>query len=202
MLSFWVEATEDSLTGPLIADTEGRLQKDNWPVWVSDGLDAYGEALKQRHSTLQTYGRTGKVGRPRKPRLIICPQLCYGQVVKERNKNHRVIGVFKRSVYGDVNLDTISTVGIERHNLNLRHENRRLTRKTIAFSKHVNGLKAQMFIYQAYFNFARHHRGLRHCIHDQGLRKWQLSTPAIAAGLTNHIWSLKELMTLKLIINH
>lgn len=204
MLSFRIEATEASLANPLIAKVEGQLEENSWPIWVSDGLDAYGEALKDRHSNLETYPRTGKRGRPRKPKLAVSPQLRYAQVVKERDERHRVIGVFKRSVCGEVNLETVSTVYIERHNLNLRHENRRLTRKTIAFSKEVNGLMAQMFVYQAYFNLVRLHRGLRHYIpsYEHGLQKWQLDTPAMAAGLTDHPWSLKELMTLKIFINH
>lgn len=197
MISFKIAATESSLAFPLIAQTEGRI--DSWPVWVSDGLDAYGEALKCRHCILEIYPRTGKRGRPRRPKLVACPQLRYGQVVKERDKRHRVIGIFKQPVYGDIPLKRISTVYIERHNLTLRHENRRLTRKTIAFSKKVEGLKAQVSFYQAYFNFVRSHRGLQLRIpsYENGLQKWQQRTPAVAAGLTDHIWSLKELMSFK-----
>jgi len=204
MLSFCVGATEASLAKPLIAKVEGQLEENSQPIWVSDGLDAYGEALRDRHSNLETYSRTGKRGRPRKPKLAVSPQLRYAQVVKERDERHRVVGVSKRSVYGEVNLETVSTAYIERHNLNLRHENRRLTRKTIAFSKKVAGLLAQMSLYQAYFNFVRPHRGLRHYIpsYEQGLRKWQLDTPAVAAGLTDHPWSLRELMTLKVYVNY
>src|SRR3990170_714471 len=133
MISFIIDSTESSLAEPLIAKTEGCLTEDSWPVWVSDGMDAYGEALRSRHCILQTYPRTGKKGRPRRPKLIACPELRYGQVVKERNEKRRVVGVFKRSLYGDIPLEKISTVYIERHNLSLRHENRRLTRKTIVF---------------------------------------------------------------------
>lgn len=204
MLSFVIDSQESSLAEPLIVETERRLEDGGWPVWVSDGLDAYGEALKNRHCILEIYPRTGKRGRPRRPKLVACPELRYGQVVKKRDERRRVIGVFKQSVYGDIPLQTISTVYVERHNLNLRHENRRLTRKTIAFSKKVEGLKAQMCVYQSYFNFVRPHRGLKVCIpaHDNGFRKWQQRTPAIAAGLTDHIWSFKELMGKKLFINH
>jgi IS1 family transposase len=203
MLSFIIEATEPSLAEPLITATESHLAGNNWPIWVSDGLDAYGEALKDRHCILETYPRTGKKGRPRRPKLVACPELRYGQVVKTRDERRRVIGVSKQSVYGDIPLEAISTVYIERNNLNLRHDNRRLTRKTIAFSKKVEGLKTQMTVYQAYFNFVRPHRGLAVCIPDSsnGLRKYQRRTPAIAANLTDHIWSLKELLTKKLFIN-
>jgi IS1 family transposase len=204
MLSFMIGAPEAGLAGPLIATAEARLQADSWPVWVSDGLDAYGEALKNRHCTLQYYPRTGKPGRPRRPKLVACPELRYGQVVKQRDERHRVVGVYKRSRYGDVPLEKISTVYIERHNLTLRHENRRLTRKTIAFSKKVTQLKAQMLIYQGYYNFVRPHRALKLPIPSDNstARKWQSRTPAMAVGLSDHIWSLRELMSMKIFINH
>lgn len=204
MISFVVDATESSLAEPLIVGTEMRLAEGEWPVWVSDGLDAYGDALLSRHTVVETYPRTGKRGRPRREKLVACPELRYAQVVKKRDERHRVIGVFKQSVYQDIPLEMISTVCIERHNLNLRQENRRLSRKTIAFSKKDEGLKAQMTVYQSYFNFVRPHRGLRVRIPDSenSLRKWQQRTPALAAALTDHIWSLKELMTKKIFINH
>jgi IS1 family transposase len=203
MISFMIDTNESSLSEPLITETQRRLAQGSWPIWVSDGLDSYGEALKNRHCILKTYPRTGKRGRPRRPKLVACPELRYGQVVKKRDERHRVIEVFKRSVYGDIPLTTISTVYIERHNLNLRHENRRLTRKTVAFSKKDEGLKAQMTVYQSYFNFVRSHHGLKVAIsdHHNRLRKWQYRTPAIAAGLTDHIWSFRELMTRKIFIN-
>lgn len=204
MLSFIVGTHEAYLAEPLIAATEERLKAGSWPVWVSDGLDAYGEALKGRHCALQYYPRTGKRGRPRRPQLVACPQLKYGQVVKQRDERRRVIGVYKRSRYGDVPLDQISTVYVERHNLTLRHENRRLTRKTIAFSKKVTELEAQMFVYQAYYNFVRPHRALKLPVSDSNStpRRWQSRTPAMAAGLSGHVWSLRELMSTKLFINH
>lgn len=204
MISFMIDTMESFLAEPLIVETERCLAHGSRPVWVSDGLDSYGEALKNRHCTLKTYPRTGKRGRPRRPKLVACPELRYAQVVKKRDERHRVIGVSKQSVYGEVPLEMISTVYIERHNLNLRHENRRLTRKTIAFSKKGEWLKAQMNVYQAYFNLVRPHCGLKVLIpdNDSGLRKWQQRTPAMAAGLTDHIWSLRELMTKRMFINH
>ncbi len=204
MIAFMIDATESSLSGPLIAETEGRLAQGCWPVWVSDGLDSYGEALKRRHCILTTYPRTGKRGRPRRPKLVACPEIRYGQVVKKRDERHRIREVVKQSVYGAVPLETISTVYIERHNLNLRHENRRLTRKTIAFSKKDEGLMDQMTMYQSYFNCVRPHRGLKVRIADPDnkSRKWHYRTPAFSAGLTNHIWSFEELMTQKIYINH
>jgi IS1 family transposase len=203
MLSFMIDGLEPSLAGPLVERTEERLRKGSWHVWVSDGMDAYGEALKGRHCVLKIYPRTGKRGRPRRDKLVACPELHYAQVVKERDERHRVIGVFKRSPYGDIPLHKITTVYIERHNLTLRHENRRLTRKTIAFSKKVEGLWDQLFLYQGYYNFIRLHRGLKRRIRvgNPTMQKWQQRTPALAAKLTDHVWSLKEFMTKRIFIN-
>lgn len=204
MISFRLDSQEASLAEPLIERTEASLRRGSCPVWVSDGLDAYGDAIRKRHCILQKYPRTGKRGRPRRPKLVAYPELRYGQVVKERDERHRVTGIFKRSIFGDVPLETISTVYVERHNLTLRQENRRLSRKTIAFSKKLEGLKSQLTIYQGYFNFVRPHHGLRirMPVQECHLQKWQPRTPALAAGLTDHIWSFKEFMRKKMFINY
>jgi hypothetical protein len=202
MISFCIGRTESSLAEPLVAQTEERLCHEATPLWVSDGLDAYGCALFSRHHVVETYPRTGKRGRPRRPKLVACPALRYGQAVKKRDERQRLVGVFKRAVFGDVPLHTIQTVYIERQNLNLRHENRRLTRKTMAFSKKVEWLERQMHFYQAYFNLVRVHRGLRQRRNGTGLPRWHQRTPAIAAQLTDRIWSLRDLMCFKAFIDH
>jgi IS1 family transposase len=204
MLSFWIAGQEPDVAEPLIARTEERVQEGTWPIWVSDGLDAYGDALKKRHCILKLYPRTGKRGRPRRPKWVACPKLRYGQVVKERDERRRVTGVYKQSRYGKVPLYRITTVYIERHNLTLRQENRRLTRKTLGFSKKVDGLWNQLFLHQGYFNFIRPHRGLRlrGSNPNPSQKKWVRRTPALAAGLTDHVWSLKEFMSKKIFINY
>jgi hypothetical protein len=202
MISFSLGETESSLAEPLVAHTEARLCREAMPLWVSDGLDAYGAALLLRHHVIETYPRTGTRGRPRRPKMVACPTLRYGQVVKERNERRQVVGVFRRAVYGDVPLHDIHTVHIERHNLNLRHENRRLTRKTVAFSKELVWLERQMHLYQAYFNLARPHRGLRQRLTGDGMVKWNHRSPAVAAGVTDHVWTLRELMCYKTFINY
>jgi len=130
------------------------------------------------------------------------PALRYGQAVKERNERRQVVGVFRRTVFEDVPLDDIQTVYIERHNLNLRHENRRLTRKTVAFSRKVVWLERQMHLYQAYFNLAHSHRGLRQRRNGDGMVKWYRRSPAVSEGITDHVWTLRELMCYKTFINH
>lgn len=197
-----IASEESSLAEPLLSNTEDRLSRGCWPIWTSDGLDAYGNALKMRHHLIQTFPRTGKRGRPRRPKLVAHPNLLYGQVVKHRNERHYVTHVEKRAVYGPVPSANITTSYIERQNLNLRHENRRLTRKTIAFSKKADAFKDQVAFYQAAFNLTRPHRGLARKIEKPAagcMRKWQPVTPAMAAGITDHVWSLKELLSYRLL---
>lgn len=75
----------------------------------------------------------------------------------------------------------ISTSYVERQNLTMRMMMRRFTRLTNAFSKKVANLKAAAALHFAYYNFARVHQMLR-------------VTPAVEAGLTDHVWSMGELL--------
>jgi IS1 family transposase len=75
----------------------------------------------------------------------------------------------------------ISTSHVERQNLTLRMSIRRLTRLTNGFSKKLDNLKAAVSLHFAYYNFARIHGSLR-------------ITPAMASGITDHIWSIEEIL--------
>jgi hypothetical protein len=68
----------------------------------------------------------------------------------------------------------------ERQNLTMRMQIRRLTRSTDAFSRKWENLRAALALYFAWYNYCKFHRTLR-------------STPAMAAGITDHIWSITEL---------
>ena len=198
-----ITASESGLAAPLIGATEAKLAPDASPLWVSDGLDAYGNALHARHCVLQTFPRTGRPGRPRRPKLVAAPTLRYVQVVKQRDDRGRLVGVSKRVVFGEVPLDQVHTAYIERQNLNYRHENRRLTRKTLAFSKTAEALGQQLEFHQAHHNLVRPHRALAQRldvqIKDRAPRRWRKRTPAMAAGLTDHVWSLRELMSQRIL---
>lgn len=185
MLACEVRPTESEAALPLIERTEAAFSKETpYPLWVSDGLPAYGEALFRRHSVR----RDGK----KHPH----PLLRYGQVVKVRDARNRVTGVRPRMVFGKADKSELSTWCIERQNLTLRHENRRLTRKTIAFSRSVRGLREQLALYRGYYNFARPHASLRVASLRPG-RKWEKRTPAQAAGICSRPWSLEELLSHK-----
>ena len=75
----------------------------------------------------------------------------------------------------------ICTSIVERHNLTTRMQMRRLTRSTNGFSKKSENLWAALCLHFAWYNFARVHRSLR-------------ITPAMQAGIADHVWSMAELM--------
>lgn len=199
IIDWLLAASEPALADPLIAATEAKLARTTSPLWLSDGLDAYGSALQARHCVLQPFPRTGRPGRPRRPKLVAAPTLRYAQVGKQRDERGRLVGVSRRVVFGAVHLAQVHTAYIERQNLNYRHENRRLTRKTMAFSKTAEALGHQLEFHQAHHNLVRPHRALAERIdaqvQGQVRRRGNKRTPAMAAGLTDHVWTLRELMS-------
>ena len=86
-----------------------------------------------------------------------------------------------------------STSYIERSHLTSRHFNSRLTRKTLAFSKVIAMHKAAATLEDVYYNFARPHKSLRLEVNLPD-RRWQPRTPAMVSDLTDHIWTVKELL--------
>jgi len=174
----------------IINKTKERLA--SLPLFCSDGLAFYKEALLRAYGYVRKFKRTGKRGRPRKPKRVPYLDLKYGQVVKHRTGGH-LDRVEKRIVFGrNINLKDISTSLLERQNLTFRQDNNRISRKTIGFSKEDYGLDDQMTLYCAHFNFCRKHRALSY-IDDNG--KKQMNSPAKECGLIDHNWSLKELLT-------
>jgi hypothetical protein len=114
-------------------------------------------------------------------------------VIKHR-ENGRLVGTELRVIFGDeeevLALFGKSTAYIERTHL----FNRRLTRKTLAFSKLVDMYHASAAWQDLVYNLARALKTLRVRIDDSN-RCWMHRSPALAAGLTDHIWTVKELLT-------
>jgi hypothetical protein len=88
----------------------------------------------------------------------------------------------------------VSTAYVERTHLTMRLFNGRLTRKTIAFSKCLEMHKAAAAWEDLVYNLARLLKTLRVEVDDDSGRRWQPHSPAMAAGLTDHIWTVKELL--------
>jgi hypothetical protein len=101
---------------------------------------------------------------------------------------------------------TINTSFVERDNLTLRQNNRRLTRKTSGYSKEKSWLEKQLWVSLAYYHFVLPHSSLR-CRLAQAEptrgcgseKRWQPVTPAMAAGLTDHVWSTSELLSYRVL---
>lgn len=104
----------------------------------------------------------------------------FGQLVKIYSGDE-CIGARPTVVAGFPKTDKISTSYVERNNLTMRMSVRRIARKTNAFSKKSENLLAALNLHFAHYNFCRVHRTLK-------------MTPAMAAGLTNRIWNLEELV--------
>ena len=106
----------------------------------------------------------------------------YGQTSPEgRYSPSPIKGVVSKVRSGDPDPDHISTSFVERSNLTMRQQMRRFTRLTLGFSKKLSHLKAAVALHFAYYNFCRVHSSLR-------------VTPAMEAGLTDHVWAIAELL--------
>jgi IS1 family transposase len=114
----------------------------------------------------------------------------YGQVVKfydaepigpGRYAPPKVTRAVRSVISGSPDQDHISTSMIERQNLTMRMSMRRFTRLTNAFSKKFENLQAAVALHFAHYNLVRVHKTLR-------------VTPAMAANITNRLWSLEELV--------
>jgi IS1 family transposase len=95
----------------------------------------------------------------------------------------RLAEAFPTPIYGDPDEKRICTSHVERQNLTMRMCMRRLTRLTNGFSKKWSNLKAALSLHFAYYNFCRRHMSLKG------------ATPAMAAGLTDRVWGIAELLT-------
>jgi len=93
----------------------------------------------------------------------------------------RVVRTERIKVAGQPDPDKISTSYVERENLNVRMGNRRFTRLTNAFSKTQRNHMASVSLYVCYYNLCRVHGTLR-------------TTPAMAMGVTDHVWTVEELV--------
>ena len=164
---------------------------DKIPVFVTDGLNFYREAILKQFGVLKEFPRTGKRGRPKKPKIVPSDDLRYAQVVKTRN-NGVLEKVEKKTIFGkDIEQSEISTTLLERQNLTFRQDNNRVSRKTIGFSKVKEWLEYQMRLYCTHFNFCRGHGGLRYQ-DERGVEC--KNTPAREAGIIESKWDLRKLL--------
>jgi hypothetical protein len=163
-----------------------------------DGLASYVTAF------VKIFRQPIYTGRRGRPRLVLPVGFQFAQVVKHSAKRH-VIGVTRRVVHGTLDGieavltatatgTVINTAYIERLNATFRAHLAPLTRRGRAITHTEPALVAGMWLVGTAYNFCWPHDSLRQQAPDHAPRKWLCRTPAMAAGLTDHCWSLDELL--------
>jgi transposase-like protein len=179
------------------------------PLFLTDGFREYLTALVTHYGRwLQPERRHDKGPQP-KPRWMPLPGLLYAQVVK-RYRRQRIVGVKHRVIFGPAaTIESIlSKLGwkinmafAERLNLDFRQHVAAIGRRVNTLCKHEAGLRQQLTLFHAYHNFVLPHASLRLPLPELepvpgpgAIKRWQPRTPAMAAGLTNRVWSLREVL--------
>jgi len=163
------------------------------PPTISDGWGGIDNAMVEVYGQIPEYKGIGRRPTQKQPQS----GWQYVQMVKQR-ENGRVVGIKLRVIFGDP-IETLELLGqstayIERTHLTMRLFNGRLTRKTLAFSKDLGMYRASAAWEDLVYNLARPVKTLRLEILGNPKLKWKQRSPAMAAGLTDHIWTVKELL--------
>ncbi len=176
--------TQESAT-ELVEGAARRLSPDCWPLWSSDGWEPYLFALTVVFAVLIHFIKGKGPGRPKESQVVPDPRVRYGQVIKQR-VGRRLVSVTRRVVFGVaelIPLKQISTSLLERLNGTVRQHVAPLHRKTRSFAKRRTAIDTHAQLFKSYYNLCRKHGSLKG------------KTPAQAAGLTDHQWTLRELLT-------
>jgi transposase-like protein len=176
------------------------------PILVAvDGFAAYLKAFREAFRTPYAGGKGGR------PRLYVWEEVALVQVVKQRCQ--QAMTIERRIAQGTADLvarliqatqpgGTINTAFIERLNATFRQRLACLVRRGRALARQVETLHAGMYLMGCVYNFCTHHKSLRLPLWLTERRiHWIQRTPAMAAGLTDHLWSVEELLLYKLPIS-
>lgn len=184
------------------------------PLFVSDGDLSIPPAM------LAVFGQEVQEPVHRGPhwqsaRLEPAKDVLFVRAIKQRDPHGQLLGIQEEVTWGEKDavwqrLDPvregrhISTFCIERDNLTSRLHNSRLVRKSLRFSKERRMLEAAVGLEDAYYHFCLPHSSLKRPIDpprptkgNGSPKKWALRTPMMAEGLTNHVWTLEELLSFR-----
>src|SRR5229473_6880006 len=179
------------------------------PLFLTDGFKAYTTALLTHYGQwVQPERRQATFPAP-KPRWMPLPELLSAQVVKTVRRR-RLVQVKHRVVFGTLDRVKhvlaacgwqINTAFIERLNLSIRQHVAAVGRRVTTLCKGEDGLRQQLALYQVYYNFCLPHASLRQPLPQPvptngtgSAKQWRPCTPAMAAGLTDHVWTLREVL--------
>jgi IS1 family transposase len=166
---WFIGARDASAAYHFMHDLAGRLA--NRVQLTTDGHRAYLSAVEDAFGAGIDYAMLQKIygNTPEGPEVRYSPAVC--------------MGTRKAVITGNPNFSHVSTSFVERQNLTLRMSNRRFTRLTNAFSKKLENHEHSVALHFMYYNFCRIHQSLR-------------VTPAMEAGISDHVWSVEEIIGL------
>jgi len=179
------------------------------PLFLTDGFKEYATAFLTHFGHWVHPPRRQATGPAPKPRWMPLPQLLYAQVIKTVRRR-RLVRVSHRVVFGTLEAAQqvlaacgwqINTAFIERVNLSIRQHVAAVGRRVTTLCKGEVGMRQQLVLYHVYYNFCLPHASLRMPLAvpiptngTGSATQWQPRTPAMAAGLTDHVWSLREVL--------
>ncbi|TMA57670.1 MAG: hypothetical protein E6J80_06060 [Deltaproteobacteria bacterium] len=179
------------------------------PLFLTDGFKESATALLTHFGHWVQPPRRQVTGPAPKPRWMPRPQLLYAQVIKTVRRR-RLVRVRHRIVFGTLEAIQqvlaacgwqINTAFVERVNLSIRQHVAAVGRRVSTLCKGEDGVRQQLALYHMYYNFCLPHTTLRQPLPlpestngTGSAKRWQPQTPAMAAGLTDHVWTLREVL--------
>jgi IS1 family transposase len=185
------------------------LAPDCVPLFLTDGFREYLTALLTHYGYWVQPPRRQVTGPAPKPRWMPLPQLLYAQVIKTVRRR-RLVRVSHRVVFGTLEAVQqvlsacgwqINTAFVERINLTIRQHVAAVGRRVSTLCKGADGLRQQVAVFHCYYNFCLPHASVRQPLPQpepthgtDSATQWRPCTPAMAAGLTDHVWTLREVL--------
>lgn len=179
------------------------------PLFLTDGFKAYATALLTHYGQWVQPARRQAAAPLPQPCWIPLPQVLYTQVIKTVRRR-RLVRVTQRVVFGTLAAieQVLAAQGWQIHpaftecvNLTLRQHVAAIGRRVLTLCTGEEGLRQQMMLSQTYDNCCLPHASLRQPLPPprptQGTasaRRWQPRTPAMAAGLTDRVWSVRGVL--------
>jgi IS1 family transposase len=184
----------------VVHELKKRLKAGCIPVFSTDGLRHYYYALTSHFGKWKR--EDGK-----KPVWVMLSDFLYAQVIKHQRRR-RTLEVERRMLVGEegeYRRRRINTSYVERLNLTIRHNVSKLTRRTWGPAVYASELEGHLEWWRSYYHYVRYHESLRVKLGEPKERKgkrqpqrYKKQTPAMAAGLTDRRWTVKELLLMPL----
>jgi len=194
-----IAKTETEACKKVFETLKRRGHPDRPAPTISDGWGGIDQAMVEVYGQVPPYKGRGRPPTKKHP----VERWQYLQMVKQRDERGRLIATKLRVIFGQQD-EVIAKLGgstayIERTHLTMRHMNGRLVRKGLGFSKLLGMHEAQAVWEDIVYNLGRPLKTLGEEVCGDPSRRWRSRTPAMAAGLSDHRWTVKELLTVRVL---